>query len=893
MNNSSRSHNSTMKRLRELIVAVSLLLPLPALADQSTINVKANNGNQAGEVDLNPNTAVQIRLNYFKRFIRASWASPTQMRQPTPWIGFGADDVDNVRNQYPIWEERTHYSQGGNGGNGGRNSDQSDIPELPNDETDSNNEVDQPEPDVRIHKSQVWDPRINDPPERILVYDCLWADRGGGLFLPPADDFPGPEVPSAGPPIPGEPMGYANIPKPKSPGVGCYMQPKLFAFDLPLLRRDRELFIDHMVTWGQPCSDTQFQIIDRENKQRFLELFFDPERWNWLGQCVTMMQGIGAANQLAGAAETSYGAAFNCAYSGQEGNGAANGASAPGGSGQAGTLINIANEQSGVPTAANNPQKTIPQAVWMVQQMYKQCYIPLAILFLLPGAVITQVKSQVSGGFNIENVQSPFEGIIRSIVAIFLIPATQVIVSYSIDVGNSMAYSCKDWVDLPTIFKWAHNVTYNTKVNNIDNTIEPPQGRLGTEEQGDDPLDGTSDQQGRGRQDGMATVNMVVNYGPHGRGWGDNDAERVTVQEEQTWLSEVGEVLFNMANYLFATFVIILGGYQLVLMCYLFLLGPLAAAFYAWPSMPSKNGLFQGVFGNWVNGVISCSLWRFYWMVILLVMTQRILYIKDTDGGFPLDPGISTVQWETAIFTCLLGLMFWVPFNPWNFDPAQAFDGATQAGSNMMGQGGTGPNAGLVGAAQQAALAGGANPADVNRAVQQITEASGRVGGIGSAMSAMTSSVPTSGSGGLPGLGRMMEERNNPNPQGRGLTSPPPLGVSPPPGGRGGVAPPVLPGGGLPAGGGGGPMRLFNSLIPGFSATRLASGAGADLEPPGGLDGDTAPHSPAFIVNPNFGGNRRQLVSGLGGLRGHQPIAPGIPSVPAGLDSNDGPPMTV
>src|SRR5262249_46519304 len=138
----------------------------------------------------------------------------------------------------------------------------------------------------------------------------------------------------------------------------------------------------------------------------------------------------------------------------------------------AGALINIANEASGQP--AGGDPKTIPQAVWMVQQMYAKVFVPLAILFLLPGAVITQVKGQVAAAFNLkaDDSSSPFEGILRSIVAIFLIPSTQLIVSYSIDVGNSMAHEVSQWVNVSQIRDWAHRLSYNS--HGYDNMIVPP-----------------------------------------------------------------------------------------------------------------------------------------------------------------------------------------------------------------------------------------------------------------------------------------------------------------------------------------------------------------------------------------------------------------------------------
>src|SRR5262249_21664895 len=138
------------------------------------------------------------------------------------------------------------------------------------------------------------------------------------------------------------------------------------------------------------------------------------------------------------------------------------------------------------------------------------------------------------------------------------------------------------------------------------------------------------------------------------QGLGANDLESKTVLERQLWLSQILQVVFNMAIYIFSSCLIILSGYQLIFMCYLFLLGPLAAAFYAWPAMENQSspvGLFRGVFSNWLDAVIKLSMWRFYWMVILAIMCQRILFIKDHGET------LSNLQWEVAVFICLLGLM--------------------------------------------------------------------------------------------------------------------------------------------------------------------------------------------------------------------------------------------
>lgn len=518
------------------------------------------------------------------------------------------------------------------------------------------------------------------------------------------------------------------------------------ALDTPATMRDNELFDHQLTTFGVPVSDSQFQIIDRENKQRFLELMFDPERMMW----TVSNLGIGAntANSLAGTAESAFNTAVNriaspggTAAGGAGGTGGAGGINAGGLSGIGsllsgstlgpsggglGIMPNIANEATGVYTASDNPNKSIPQAIWMVQQMYKYVFVPMAILFLLPGAVATQVKGQVAFAFklNQDDNSSPFEGILRSMIAIFLIPATQLIVSYSIDVGNSMCYSVSDYVDTQVVIDWANKLTYNTPVGNVDNSISPPapvntaasagsnggflSSVLGSG--GSSSLSGAlsaaSGLPGIGALFSALGAALGANFGANGEGLGAQQPETSTINERQLWLSTVLELIFNVASYLFSLAVIVLGAFQLVMLCYLYLLGPLAAAMFAWPKI--GQNISRDMFGGWCNAVIMVSLWRFYWMVILAIMTQRILYMMDTNS--PID-----LQWEVCVFVCFLGLMMYVPFNPWSFDPGQAFEAAMSSGQQLAQQAG--------GAMGQAAQAAGVPQSQINQVGQAFNQA--------------------------------------------------------------------------------------------------------------------------------------------------------------------------
>lgn len=528
------------------------------------------------------------------------------------------------------------------------------------------------------------------------------------------------DAPAAGSPVTAYPFFIKFCDDDPYQGV-CYWQ---FgeAIDTPAAERDMELFENVLTTFGYPVSDTQFQIIQRENFQRLLELLFDPERNTWMLTNTAQQAGASASNSLAGAAESSWNTCIDYVMNGADGSGA---------------MINVANERAATPISDPNIlYKSVSEAVYMVQRMYKEVFVPMAILFLLPGAVVTQVKSTVRSGFNIEQSPNPFEGILRSIVAVFLIPATQVIVSYSIDVGNSMADSVKEWVDVDLVLEWSHELTYNVTPENHKNVISPPAAQqggpapasAGIGSAGSGSGGGGGGGGGGGSSSGLGSIISGIGsaisgaigglfgavgawfgqlfgpimapfiaafnglFGSGGDGIAANIPEQYTKQEDQLALSQVFQTMVNGTVFFVSLSIIMLTAFQIVFMCYLFLLGPLSAALFAWP-MVSSTGYFRAVFGKWVEAVICLALWRFYWTVALAIMTQRLVYIGS--GKF----GTGDLQWEAIIFCCALGLMLWAAMNPFIYDPAKAGAGVEQTvqTGNQLGGGGQGGGGGGAG----------------------------------------------------------------------------------------------------------------------------------------------------------------------------------------------------
>jgi hypothetical protein len=294
------------------------------------------------------------------------------------------------------------------------------------------------------------------------------------------------------------------------------------------------------------------------------------------------------------------------------------------------SLINVANENAGEPVAADAATKTLPQAIWMVQQIFRKVFLPIAVLLILPGAVLTQTVGMINGAIAGTDPQTPqpdsinpFTGIFRAVVAMFLIPATQLIVSYSIDIGNSLSYTVTQQIDEQAITNWSQPIT-----------------------------------------------------NPYGN---DTEAEVEQAQEQQTTLSAMTQTGYGSLQMLMNNSIMILISYQIIMVSYLFLMGPIAAAFYAWPG--GVGQIFRPVFQNWLNALINLVLWRFLWCVIVLCMSTRLQWLQEI--GEPTDG-----PWETMVFVSFMVMLASVPFVGLTFRPGDLVDQLMDKAKGATGAGG-------------------------------------------------------------------------------------------------------------------------------------------------------------------------------------------------------------
>ncbi len=292
-------------------------------------------------------------------------------------------------------------------------------------------------------------------------------------------------------------------------------------------------------------------------------------------------------------------------------------------------LINVANENAGQPCGGREAVKVHENAVWMVMQMYKRVYINIGLLLLLPGAVLTQFKGLVSSGIlqsrNDEDAVSPFVGILRGMIALFLIPCTQLIVSYTVDIGNSMNYEVKRHISVGVVTEWASEQVFRAPEDNKEDQIKAP----------------TKKTQGKMTE----------------------GSEKDSGVEAQSLATIMLQLMANLAGMSAAFGLVMMCAFQITMMSYLMLLGPIAAAFYAWPATVGQ--LFMRVFAIWLDAVVNVGLWRFLWCVVLLAAQTRIEWLSEMGQYNPF------CEWELIMFIAFVTILSYVPFNPFDFKPGE------------------------------------------------------------------------------------------------------------------------------------------------------------------------------------------------------------------------------
>jgi len=233
-------------------------------------------------------------------------------------------------------------------------------------------------------------------------------------------------------------------------------------------------------------------------------------------------------------------------------------------------------------------------------------FVPMAILILLPGAVVCQVRAIISQGSPIVGQVSPIDGMQRGMIAVFLIPGSYLICNYAIDLGNSIQFTIASeyrrlfstdmYEDAMCAEIRAFGPRYLSENDSSLNT--PPWDFTPRNPQG---IFAKAEARIWGKlEDPCSGLHLV----PANRDDASIESSNVAVRS-----------LLNTTNAAMCTGWSILCAFQMAFFYYLFFVGPIMAALWVWPMK-----FLRDAFGSWVEGVITLCFWSLFWSTTILLL---------------------------------------------------------------------------------------------------------------------------------------------------------------------------------------------------------------------------------------------------------------------------------
>lgn len=244
-----------------------------------------------------------------------------------------------------------------------------------------------------------------------------------------------------------------------------------------------------------------------------------------------------------------------------------------------------------------------PDNKW--NRIRNQIFLPIAVLLLLPGAVLAQLKAVIAAGSPAFGACNPFDGIQRSLIAIVLIPGSYLAVNYGIDFSNSLQYTIA--TEYTRIFKTdmykdamcaemrAFGARYISENDGSLNSPPPNQRPSGT---------GTFS-----KAEGKLWGKLVDPCSGVSQVPPDRDDASMPASTIATRL------MMNGTNAGINTAWSILCAFQMAFFYYLYFVGPIMAALWVWPIKELRQA-----FPNWLEGVVTLCFWSLFWNTSILLM---------------------------------------------------------------------------------------------------------------------------------------------------------------------------------------------------------------------------------------------------------------------------------
>lgn len=244
-----------------------------------------------------------------------------------------------------------------------------------------------------------------------------------------------------------------------------------------------------------------------------------------------------------------------------------------------------------------------PGSKW--NQIRDSLFVPIGLLLLLPGAILSQIRAMVGLNVPLSLTQTnPFDGLLRSVIAIFLIPATYLVVNYAIDFSNSITFTlASEYVRITSSDMYQDAVCSEIRAfpvrgpkenqnagvaqtwPQVETTSIPRLEKNLYQSKTDDPCSGTYSAPESRTDEGMPLASVF------------------------------GRLLAFGGNALLTSAWNVLCAFQMAYMLYLFWVGPVVAGLWVWPVKQFRDAL-----PNWVEGVITLAFWSLFWNTAILLM---------------------------------------------------------------------------------------------------------------------------------------------------------------------------------------------------------------------------------------------------------------------------------
>lgn len=232
-------------------------------------------------------------------------------------------------------------------------------------------------------------------------------------------------------------------------------------------------------------------------------------------------------------------------------------------------------------------------------------FVPMALLLLLPGAVMAQVRAIISQSNPVVGMVSPIDGIQRSIIAIFLIPGSYLIVNYAVDLANSISYTVStEYRNLFGSDMYSDAMCAEIRAFSV-RYLSENEGSLRVPDPDLSPIHNGIFSPAEGKLWGkLADPCAGLYLVPPNRDDASMPASTIAART----------VLYT-SNAGMATGWAILCAFQMAFFYYLFFVGPVMAALWVYPVK-----FMRDAFGNWCEGVLTLCFWNLFWTTTICLL---------------------------------------------------------------------------------------------------------------------------------------------------------------------------------------------------------------------------------------------------------------------------------